>query len=135
MKPIKEMTFEELEKYIINKKMIGASFRDINNIFDKNEIDTNTKALIMPKLYEIDKQQKKELNKIEKSNMRQNGIINIFIGIGITIFGFVLYKLSSKVGIIFIFNFIVWGVGGIMILQGLFNLISGSLKANNSNKV
>ena len=121
MKPIKEMTFEELEKYIINKKMIGASFRDINNIFDKNEIDTNTKALIMPKLYEIDKQQKKELNKIEKSNVRQNGIINILIGIGITIFGFVLYNLSSKVGIIFIFNFIVWGAGGIMILQGLFN--------------
>lgn len=128
MKQIKEMTPEELTNYCVDKKVKGASFREIVNIFDNNEIDGGTRKLIMSKLDAIDKKQKEVLKKLEKSNKKKSGIITLLIGIGIVIFGFILYASSVKVGVIFIFNFVVWGVGGLMILRGLLNIIVGFVK-------
>lgn len=122
------MTPEELTNYCVDKKIKGASFREIANIFDNNEIDGDTRKLIMSKLDAIDKKQKEVLRKVEKSNKKKRGIITLLIGIGIVIFGFILFASSAKAGVIFIFNFVIWGFGGLMILRGLLNIIAGFVK-------
>jgi membrane-associated HD superfamily phosphohydrolase len=122
------MTPEELTNYFVDKKIKGATYREIANIFDNNEIDVDTRKLIMSKLDVVDKKQNELLKKAVKSNKKKSGIIALLIGIGIVIFGFILYASSAKAGVIFIFNFVVWGFGGLLILRGLLNFIAGFIK-------
>lgn len=125
MKEVKDMTNDELIKYCIDKKKKGVSYREFSNIFEKNNIDKETIKLIMSKLNDIDKLQKAALLKLEKAQKKKTGIKNLIIGLLIVIFGFILFASSAKAGVIFIFNFVVWGFGALLILRGLLNIIAG----------
>lgn len=128
MKKIQEMSKNELTEYCINRKIEGVSFSEIVNILDKSGSDSDTRKTIIKKLEEIDKIQKEALEKFEKTNKKKKGIISSLIGIGIIILGFILYASTAKVGVIFIFNFVVWGVGVVLILRGLLNIIASTIK-------
>lgn len=125
MKEVKDMTKEEFLKYCVDKKLKGVTFREFANIFEKNGIDSETRKFVMNKLDEIDKQQNEVLNKLEKTNKIKSGFLNLIVGIGILIFGFILYANTAKAGVVFIFNFVVWGFGATLIIRGLLNIIGG----------
>jgi predicted phage tail protein len=127
MKEVKDMTKDELLNYFINK-ILGASFGDIARIFERNEIDSETKRFIMSHLEEIDKKQKVVAKKEEHSNQRKGGVLTLLGGILVVILGFVLFFTTVKVGFIFYFNFFVWAVGAFLIIRGVLNLIAGIVK-------
>jgi len=125
MKEINDMTLDELTSYFIDKKIKGASFRELSNIFEKNSIDSEKRKIIMIKLDEIDKKQQEFYGKLEKSSKKKQGIKSLLIGLGVVIFGFLIFTASAKAGVIFILNFIIWGFGGLLILRGLLGIIGG----------
>ncbi len=127
MQEVNSMTQQELTNYFVKKKMKGASFRELSNLFDKYQINSETRKLIMVKLDEMDKKQKVLLDKNEKANKRNSGLKSLVIGLGVIIFGILLYISTAKSGVIFIFNFVVWGFGCLLILRGLMNFLE-SLK-------
>ncbi|MCT4615374.1 MAG: hypothetical protein N4A49_10925 [Marinifilaceae bacterium] len=128
MKEIKEMTTDELINYFVEKKRKGASYSSIINIFKNNGIEGETKSIIMSKLDEFDKEQEKLIEQDENNGKKTGGFMSLLIGILIIIFGFILYRASAKAGVIFVFNFVVWGLGAILIFKGLLNIIAGFVK-------
>ncbi len=128
MKDVKDMTREELLVYCTKKKLNGFSNREFLYFFDNNGINSETRKYIMERLSSLDKQQKIQANKVEKSNNKKSGIITLIIGISIIFFGFILYISSAKAGVIFIFNFIVWGFGSLLTLRGIVSIIAGYVK-------
>lgn len=118
------MTQDELIRYVKEIKTRGASFREIANIFEKYEIDPDTRRLAMTQLNKIDQEQKRALLESGKADKRKKGLTILLIGVGIMVFGFVLFDLSAAVGVIFIFNIVVWAVGGLLMLRGALLLIA-----------
>jgi uncharacterized membrane protein (DUF106 family) len=128
MKEVKEMNQQELTQYFLEKKMKGANFREISNIFQKNEIDASVRQEIMVELNKLDKEQKIALEKLENKAKTRTGYISIIIGILIGIFGFIMFFATAKQGVVFYFNFALWFVAAGAIIKGLINIVAGHLK-------
>ena len=73
------------------------------------------------------KQQK--IQKVKATLKKKNGFINILIGIGVTIFALILFKLTAE-SVIFIFSYVAWALGGFLVFRGLVSLLSGIKNSN-----
>lgn len=122
MKKINEMTPEELFEYCYKLKLNGSNFRELANIFEQNNIEPEVRKKIIKGLDTVDKQQREEQKVKKRKTNTATAIKNLVIGITALVFGFLLYNLSSEVGAIFIFNFVVWGFGALMVLRGIVGL-------------
>jgi hypothetical protein len=122
MKEIRDMSRPELLEYFKNKKIKGASYGSIANIIAKNNIDNDTRKWIINNLEEIDESQKIKMNNQKNKSKRSEGIVHLLIGIAIMIIGIVMFYESAKSGIVFIFNILLWGVGGILMLRGVLTI-------------
>jgi len=130
MKQISEMSREELLEYFVQKKVNGASYQAMVNICTKNNIDDETRKYIMNSLDEIDKEQKKASNKEEKVAKIKKGIVSLITGSALIIFGIILYFTTARVGVVFILNFVVWGIGALLVLRGILNIIAEGARRN-----
>lgn len=122
MKEIRDMTRQELLEYFKNKKSNGASYGSIANIIAKNNIDNDTRKWIISNLEEIDESQKLKLRNQENKSKISEGIVHLLIGTAIMIIGIVMFYESAKSGVVFIFNILLWGAGGILMLRGILTI-------------
>lgn len=122
------MTQNELIEYFTDKKIKGVSFRELAGIFEKNKIDNDTRKIIMKELDEIDKQQRVIMTDAANTKKRKGGFINLLIGTLIVIFGLIFFVATASKGVIFIFNIIAWGFGGLLMLRGVLHIIAGTIK-------
>ena len=128
MEELKDLTREKLLEYCVDKKLKGVSFREFSNIFEKAQVDSDTRRFIMNELDKIDKVQKEINVKDEKLGNKLGGVIYILIGAFVFLLGIFLYSSTKKVGVIFVFNFIVWGAGLVLIFRGLMKIIAGFVR-------
>jgi hypothetical protein len=120
MKEIKNMSRQELLEYFMNKKINGTTYGSIANIIAKNNIDDETRKWLISNLEEIDVSQKHKLS--NKKNKLSEGIINLLIGLAVMTIGVVMFYESAKSGVVFIFNILLWGIGGILMLRGILTI-------------
>lgn len=104
MKTIQNMSQQEFIDFCIDKRNNGASYQSIQNIFDNNQIDEQTRKLVLDRLLAIDKSKKDILLQAEKVAYKRLGIKKILIGVVILSFGVFLLLRSMGAGVIFIFN-------------------------------
>ncbi len=123
MKSIKEMTKEELLTYCAQLKVSGSSFRELAAMFDKHDVDQEYRKFVINGLDSLDRKQRKSREENERINNLGSSIKNLVVGIAFIISAIVLYNVTSKVGVVFIFNVVVIAVGGLLILRGIVALI------------
>lgn len=122
------MTADELLRYCGEQKIRGASFREIASIFEKAEVNDDTRRHIMRQLNELDQKRQIIGENMERSDLKKGGISAIILGLAIIAFGFILYYLTARAGVIFLLNFVIWAFGAMLFMRGLINLISGFAK-------
>ena len=123
MKSIKEMTKEELLTYCAQLKVSGSSFRELAATFDKHDVDQEYRKFVINGLDSLDRKQRKSREENERINNLGSSIKNLVVGIAFIISAIVLYNVTSKVGVVFIFNVVVIAVGGILNPRGIVALI------------
>ncbi|ATA89292.1 hypothetical protein CGC58_05875 [Capnocytophaga stomatis] len=128
MKPIQNMTQQEFIDFCIDKKLNGTSYRSFHDIFENYQIEEQTRKIVLEKLSEIDKSEKKILLEVEKAAYRRLGIKRILIGVAILLFGAFLLFRSMEAGVIFILNLLVILAGISFIFTGMLNILTGIVK-------
>lgn len=130
MKEVSDMNRHELLEYFKEKKLNGASYSSFANIFRINNIDDDTRKWIINNLDTLEKTQKEQADSQKKSKKRVEGVINLLIGLAIMVIGVVMYRESVRAGIVFIFNILLWGAGGILTLRGLLTIVATIFQDN-----
>jgi hypothetical protein len=93
------------------------------SVFEQHNIAPEIRKNIINSLDSLDKKQREAQQVKKQKSNTATAIKNLIIGIAALLFGFALYNLSSEVGVVFIFNFVAWGFGALMILRGIVGLV------------
>ncbi len=124
MKEINEMTQQELIDFFVQKKQNGRSYRELDIILEKNQINSATRSLIMEKLKQIDQEQEVYWAKKNRINTRNRAIWLLLMSVFIAFVGFILLMKSAEAGVVFIFNLVIFIVAATLFFKGILGLIS-----------
>ncbi|MBP5456035.1 MAG: hypothetical protein J6Y37_06010 [Paludibacteraceae bacterium] len=129
MKEIFEMTDEELVNYYREKRLNGYSTREVLNSINSQPLSDEQRKLVAESLVQLDKEIKLQKEQEQKKAKRIRGLCELIAGVLVFLFGCLLYHNSAKANVVFLFNYVVWGAGILLVFAGIIEVIVGSKKS------
>ena len=129
MKEIFEMTDEELVNYYREKRLNGYSTREVLNSINSQPLSDEQRKLVAESLVQLDKEIKLQKEQEQKNAKRIRGLCELIAGVLVFLFGCLLYHNSAKANVVFLFNYVVWGAGILLVFAGVIEVIVGSKKS------
>ena len=129
MKEIFEMTDEELVNYYREKRLNGYSTREVLNSINSQPLSDEQRKLVAESLVQLDKEIKLQKEQEQKKAKRIRGLCELIAGVLVFLFGCLLYHNSAKANVVFLFNYVVWGAGILLVFAGVIEVIVGSKKS------
>ena len=123
------MTDEEIVSYYVNKRINGHSTQELLEYMNGQELSKTQRILIIDELDKLDKIIGSQTQKRYNKTKIIRGFCFIIIGVLVFLFGRWLYNESAQIGRIYVFNFVVWGVGIVLVFKGILNVIVGFIKS------
>ena len=123
------MTDEELITYYVTKRLSGHSTIELLKYMETQEISESQRKMIIEKLDSIDKSLESHGDQQKRKKQKIKGILELIIGVLVFLFGCWLYNQSAQINRIYIFNFVVWGAGIVVIFKGAVDAIVGIIKS------
>ncbi|MBO7594724.1 MAG: hypothetical protein J6T12_07110 [Salinivirgaceae bacterium] len=123
------MTDDEIVSYYVKKRISGHSTRELLEYMNGQELSKTQRDLIIDELDKLDKIIGTQTQKRHNKTKIIMGFCFIIIGVLVFLFGRWLYNESAQIGRIYVFNFVVWGVGIVLVFKGILNVIVGFIKS------
>ena len=129
MNEIFELTDEELVNYYREKRLNGYSTREVLNSINSQPLSDEQRKLVAESLVQLDKEIKLQKEQEQKKAKRIRGLCELIAGVLVFLFGCLLYHNSAKANVVFLFNYVVWGAGILLVFAGVIEVIVGSKKS------
>lgn len=129
MKKVFEMTDEEIVNYYREKRLNGYSTQEVLNSINSQLLSADQRKMVIESLAQLEKELKLQKAQEQKKTKRIRGLCELIAGVLVFLFGCLLYHNSAKANVVFLFNYVVWGAGILLVLGGVIELIVGLKKS------